>query len=250
MDMNRRIFTSALLSLPFILPAHAAAPWSAHVIAGHFDGDAYLAGLHIDLAMGWKTYWRNPGTAGIPPEITAIGENLESMSVDFPMPSRIVDDSGETLGFHDEVMFILRLKPKDPAKPLHVEISSFFGVCQMVCTPAKFDGSLDFAPSSTLNAEDKDIAEWQSQVPQPATIVSGAKINNKILTLQLKQEVKDIFIEGPERYYFRAPKFNLHGDEASFVIDGLKNSDDLIGTELRLTFNAMGVGLEQRVTVA
>jgi DsbC/DsbD-like thiol-disulfide interchange protein len=248
--MDRRIFISALMSLPLIAPARAAVPWSASFIVGGFDGKTYKAALLIDLDPGWKTYWRNPGTSGIPPDITAAGENLESMSIDFPMPVRIVDEGGETLGFHDEVMFILNLKPKDPAKPLRVDLSSFFGVCQKICTPAKFDGTLDFAPSSTSNAEASDIAEWQNQVPRPANIVSSAKVKDKILTLQLKQEVKDIFIEGPERYYFRAPKFNLHGDEASFIVDGLKKSDDLIGAELRLTINAMGMGLEQRVTVA
>ena len=28
---------------------------------------AYLAGIEVELAEGWKTYWRMPGDAGVPP---------------------------------------------------------------------------------------------------------------------------------------------------------------------------------------
>jgi DsbC/DsbD-like thiol-disulfide interchange protein len=225
-------------------------PWSAAFIGGDFDGNAYQAGLHVMLDKGWKTYWRNPGDAGIPPNINATGDNLESLTVDFPLPIRIKDESGEALGFHDEVLFLLNIKPKDAAKPMNLQMSSFFGVCAKVCTPAKFDGTLDLSPNATPSSDAALIAQWRERVPKAGNIVTAAKVQDKILTLSLKQAVSDIFVEGPENYYFRAPNFNIDGSAATFIIDGLQKPDDLKGLDLRVTIDAMGQGLEQHIMVA
>ena len=46
-----------------------------------------LAGLVVDLAPGWKTYWRKPGEAGIPPTLDWSGaENLAGGEVLWPAP--------------------------------------------------------------------------------------------------------------------------------------------------------------------
>src|SRR5262245_57588765 len=64
-----------------LVPAKAAAentvatPWMElqgarlRLIAGPAgNGSArYLAGVEVVLADGWKTYWRMPGDAGVPP---------------------------------------------------------------------------------------------------------------------------------------------------------------------------------------
>jgi DsbC/DsbD-like thiol-disulfide interchange protein len=248
--MDRRLFISMLAGLPCVGTARAAAPWSAKFIMGDFAGTAYQAGLHIMLDKGWKTYWRNPGEAGIPPNITAVGDNLASLETEFPLPIRVKDESGEALGYHDTVVFPLQLTPKDVAKPLDVQLSSFFGVCAQVCTPAKFDGSVSFAPSSKPAPDAALISQWQDRVPKTGNIVSSAKMQDKILVLNLRHAVSDIFIEGPDKYYFRAPNINIDGTAATFIVDGLKTAGDLIGADLRITVNAIGQGLEQHITVA
>jgi DsbC/DsbD-like thiol-disulfide interchange protein len=248
--MDRRMFISALATLPFYTPARAAVPWRAQFVAGGFDGNAYSGGLHIMMDKGWKTYWRNPGEAGIPPDIRAVGENFENLTIDFPLPQRIKDESGEALAYHDEVLFPLHLKPKDVAKPLAVHMSSFFGICEQVCAPAKFDGELSFAPSSIASPGAELIAKFQALVPKLATIVTAAHVSEKLLVLDLNQKLDDIFVEGPDRYYFRAPDFNREQGKAYIIIDGLKNAGDLMGADLRITMNAGGKGLEQRIAVA
>jgi DsbC/DsbD-like thiol-disulfide interchange protein len=246
--MNRRILLSAFVSLPFIGRANAAVPWRAKFVGGDFNGQTYQAGLHIMLEKGWKTYWRNPGEAGIPPSISATGDNLAEMTIDFPLPIRITDESGVSLAYHDEVVFLLNLKPKDAAKPLEVQLSSFFGVCEKVCTPAKFEGALKLMP--TTAADVALISQWRARVPKTGNIVTAAKVQDKVLTLSLSQAVSDIFVEGPENYYFRAPDFNLDGTAATFIIDGLQKPGDLKGADLRITIDEMGQGLEQHIKVA
>jgi DsbC/DsbD-like thiol-disulfide interchange protein len=247
--MDRRIFISALASLPFIAPARAGVPWAAKFVSGGFDGKVHKAGLYIKLDKGWKTYWRNPGEAGIPPNINATGDNLAEMTIDFPLPIRITDESGVSLAYHDEVVFLLNLKPKNVDKPLDVQLTSFFGVCEKVCTPAKFDGALSLSSASAVS-DAALISKWQARVPKSGNIVTSAKVKDKQLVLNISQAVSDIFVEGPDSYYFRAPNFNLDGTSATFIIDGLQKPGDLAGADLRITIDAIGQGLEQHVTVA
>jgi DsbC/DsbD-like thiol-disulfide interchange protein len=249
--MDRRIFISTLVSLPFAASARAALPWSAKFVSGGFDGAAYQAGLHIMLDKGWKTYWRNPGEAGIPPDIRAINAvNLEGLTFDFPLPLRIKDESGESLAYHDEVLFPLYLKPKDASKPVSVQMSSFFGVCAQVCTPAKFEGDLSFMPASAPAPDAEMIATWQARVPKTGRIVTAAKVQEKFLVLDLQQAVNDVFVEGPDKYYFRAPDFKREAGKVWLMIDGLKNANDLKDVDLRVTADVNGQGLEQHIAVA
>ncbi len=245
--MDRRIFISTLLSLPFAASARAAVQWQAEFVNGGFDGKIYAAGLHITLNEGWKTYWRNPGQTGIPPDIKIIGDNIESFTIDFPLPLRIVDGSGEAFGYHEEVVFPISITPIDATKPVSAHLASFFGVCAEVCTPAKFEADANFnigAPQSPL------IQNWQMRVPQLAQFISAAHISDHYLMLDLKQSLTDIFIEGPDRYYFAAPDFKKETGKAWIKVAGLKNDKDLLGLKLRITADVNGQGLEQEVIVA
>jgi DsbC/DsbD-like thiol-disulfide interchange protein len=249
--MKRRFLLTSLVTLPFVGNVRAATPWNARFLAGNFDGKSYSAGLYIKLEQDWKTYWRNPGDAGVPPSITVEPNlNLASMVVDFPLPLRLVDESGTAFGYHDEVLFPIMLTPKDVSQPLNVRFSSFFGVCQKVCTPAKFDAEINFSPKSSVSADATIIEKWRRLVPVPGVIAESATVENKMLVLNKLNRVDDIFIEGPDQYYFGMPEFGANADIAYFKVAGLLNDADLKGATLRITSSIAEQGLEQQIVVA
>ena len=46
-------------------------------------------GFQIRLAQGWKTYWRSPGDAGMPPQLDwSESQNLEDAEILWPAPKR------------------------------------------------------------------------------------------------------------------------------------------------------------------
>ncbi len=249
--MNRRFLITSLAVLPFIGTSRAATPWAAQFLAGNFDGKSYSAGLYIKLEKDWKTYWRNPGDAGVPPSIIAEpNSNLASIAVDFPLPLRLVDESGTAFGYHDEVLFPITVTPKDIGQPLSVNFSSFFGVCQKVCTPAKFDAMLNFSPKSAPTPEAAMIDKWRSLVPVAGAIAESATVENGMLVLNKLNRVDDIFVEGPDQYYFGMPEFGANADIAYLKVAGLKNDAELKGALLRITSSIAGQGVEQQITVA
>jgi DsbC/DsbD-like thiol-disulfide interchange protein len=245
--MKRRIVLSGFLTLPFAGTALAEQAWAAELLQGNFDGKAYLAGLRITLQPGWKTYWRNPGEGGIPPDIKAEGDNLASFGVDAPLPTRIVDESGEAIGYHKEVVFPITLNPKDAAAPLNINLKSFFGVCAKICTPAKFNGELQFQPSAAPALASNLLQQWSARVPKVENFISGSIVKGGELVLDLKAPVEDIFVEGPDRYYFYKPELNQQPGRAVIKVGGLKNDSDLGSAKLRITGVMQGQGIEQTI---
>ena len=71
-------FTTFVMLLGALLPApeagaQEASGWTqghssrVRLIAGGGSPEALLAGIQIELDAGFKTYWRSPGEAGLPP---------------------------------------------------------------------------------------------------------------------------------------------------------------------------------------
>ncbi len=109
---------------------------SARLETGWRQGDTHVAGLTILLAPGWKTYWRAPGDAGIPPRFNWSGsENIHSVDVQFPVPE-VMDQNGvRSIGYHDGVTFPLWIEPRDASAPIHLRGEIDLGVCEEVCVP-------------------------------------------------------------------------------------------------------------------
>lgn len=149
---------SALLSLT--LPGQAAA--QAVISTGESFVDASLvpgetapdgtrmAGLVLDLAPGWKTYWRNPGAAGIPPEFDwSRSRNLASAEILWPRPYFFESFGLKTIGYKDRVIFPVRLVPKDAGQPIELGLDLRIGVCQEICVLEETDLALLLAPGES-----------------------------------------------------------------------------------------------------
>ena len=84
---------------------------------------AYLAGIELTLADGWKTYWRMPGDAGVPPAFDWSGStNVASVKVLYPAPHRMHEAGAETVGYKTSVVFPVEVVPKDPAQPIDLAL--------------------------------------------------------------------------------------------------------------------------------
>jgi DsbC/DsbD-like thiol-disulfide interchange protein len=131
----------------------AASPYATEWVQGHNSRTRLIVGgapgtngtlqryaaLEIVMPIGWKTYWRQPGSAGgIPPNLSWQGStNLKNLTIRYPAPIRMADPSGESIGYKKSVVFPLALEPVDPSKRLVLDLKAFFGVCREICIPAQ-----------------------------------------------------------------------------------------------------------------
>lgn len=103
------------------------------------DGGTHMAAVRIDLAEGWKTYWRAPGDAGIPPVWDLRGsENLGGIGFHWPVPQVSYLDGLRTIGYRGELVLPMELRAIDPAAPIRLRGSVVIGVCETVCVPMEF----------------------------------------------------------------------------------------------------------------
>ena len=103
---------------------------------------AHMTALHLTLAPGWKTYWRSPGDAGIPPSFDWSGsENLRAVRFHWPRPHVFTLNGLKTVGYKDGLVLPMEVIPVDPAQPVRLRAQVDLGVCDDICIPANL--SLD-----------------------------------------------------------------------------------------------------------
>ncbi|WP_306006076.1 protein-disulfide reductase DsbD domain-containing protein [Aquicoccus porphyridii] len=99
-----------------------------------------MAGLDIRLAPGWKTYWRAPGDAGIPPVFDWAGSrNLASVGIRWPRPEVFDQNGMRSIGYQGHVILPLSITPARAGQPVQLTGRIDIGICQDVCIPVQLD---------------------------------------------------------------------------------------------------------------
>lgn len=118
---------------------------TARVLSGwRMDKGSHMVALRLDLASGWKTYWRSPGEAGIPPQFDwSASQNIKSFTVHWPRPSVFKTNGMKTIGYHDQLVLPVEIVPRDPSKPMHLAARVDLGICRDICMPASVQVTAD-----------------------------------------------------------------------------------------------------------
>lgn len=104
------------------------------------DNGAFMAAVDMTLAPGWKTYWRSPGEAGIPPSFDWSGStNVKSVRIHWPAPSVFRTNGMQTIGYHDRLLLPIEVTAIDPTRPVQLAVRMDLGVCDQICLPANLD---------------------------------------------------------------------------------------------------------------
>jgi DsbC/DsbD-like thiol-disulfide interchange protein len=223
----------------------------ARLIAGGGD----LAGFEIALVPGAITYWRDPGDAGLPPTLDFSGsDNVASVKPEFPAPKRIKEaDGGEAFGYDGSVLFPLRVKPRDPAKPATLRLNADFAVCEKVCLPAKahLELKLPSAPGSPhAGAIDAALAAVPRAVPAKdfgALEALGAD-SWRLCSAQEDGPPRDLFVEAPEGWWLKTAPARADGGRDCFTLTiGDKPKDAAFPVALRLTLTGGAGAMETTV---
>jgi len=188
---------------------------SVRLLPGRSEADgSRLAGLVLDMAPGWKTYWRNPGAAGIPPHFDwSKSRNLGAAEVLWPRPHVFESFGLTTLGYSGQVVFPLRLRPERPGEPIAIDLGLALGVCRDICVLEEARVQAEIAPGAAeAGAELIDAAE--GTVPRPgaelgmtaATCeISGAGGKRRFdarIEFDRPLEAPVVLLEGPETAWF------------------------------------------------
>jgi DsbC/DsbD-like thiol-disulfide interchange protein len=123
--------------------------------------------VEMEMDRGWKTYWKNPGTAGgIPPEFKwETSQNVAKAEVLFPVPIVMSDAAGDVIGYREYAIFPVRITPVDVAAPVVFNVTANYGICEKLCVPAETALSLTIPPGP-LPAAGADAERAYGAVPR------------------------------------------------------------------------------------
>ena len=125
-----------------------------------------MTALRVRMAPGWKTYWRAPGDAGIPPRFNwSRSGNLASVKFLWPAPKVYYKNGLRTVGYKGELILPIEMTPKQPGKPITLRAEVELGVCQDICVPITARLSADLKSGT---ARDPRISAAIARQPAPA----------------------------------------------------------------------------------
>jgi DsbC/DsbD-like thiol-disulfide interchange protein len=216
---NRIVVSVAACGIALLLAAPACAadvsPWvednysGIRLVAGanKSGAEGLSAGIEIKLLPGWHTYWRYPGDSGVPPRVSFSGsDNLATAKVLFPAPHAFTDEAGTTIGYKGNVIFPLRVIPRDKGKPVTLRAKIDYAVCENLCVPVEAKLELTIPPNG--GADNAALAAAEARVPQPVSAsvagLTAKRANNDkrkpLVFVDLAAptgEKVELFVEGP-----------------------------------------------------
>lgn len=187
------------------------------------------AGLELVIRDGWKTYWRSPGEAGVPPEFDwSRSRNLAAVEVAWPAPE-VFDSFGfRTLGYSGTVVLPLHLVPQDPTRPIELELDATLGVCRDICVFEETTLAARIAPGEAGPAAGRiDAAEAEvppdgaaAGVTRASCRVSGAGADRSFTAeVEFDRPLGDpqVALEGPEDAWFQKTTAEHDGTRLAIV---------------------------------
>ncbi|EPC3818805.1 protein-disulfide reductase DsbD family protein [Klebsiella oxytoca] len=113
------------------------------------ENDRIDALLSIELASGWKTYWRSPGEGGVAPQI--VWHNGEQAQWYWPVPSRFEISGLTTQGYHQRVVIpiIITAVPGDL-----LDGTLTLSTCSNVCLLTDYRLRLDLSQPATAGFQE------------------------------------------------------------------------------------------------
>jgi thiol:disulfide interchange protein DsbD len=109
-------------------------------------GQSVRVGLQLKSDKGWHTYWRNPGDAGSPTEITwTLPEGVTAGAIEWPAPQVIKEGDVVIFGYDTEVLLPSTIRVPASAQPggtVELKASAHYVVCREICIPGEAELSL------------------------------------------------------------------------------------------------------------
>ena len=205
------------------------------------DLETLRLGLEVELQQGWKTYWRSPGDAGIPPHLVWDGsENVGEIDFQYPAPVRFDYYGLDTFGYEDRVVYPIEITPAVVGEAVDLQAQVNLLICDDVCIPHTMD--VDFSiPGGPAGPSDHGnlLDRFANLVPGDGSLAGLNLVSTSLSgpaetpTLEVAFAADepfvapDLLVEGPDTVLFHRPEAELSagGMEVRFLV----SAEDVFG---------------------
>ncbi|MEM6615300.1 MAG: protein-disulfide reductase DsbD domain-containing protein [Pseudomonadota bacterium] len=224
--------------------------------AGFVETDrhkGFFTAVTLAYDKGWKTYWRNPGDAGISPRFDWTGSvNLKSATVLYPAPGKFFDGYADSIGYGGTgITFPIALEADNPDRPIVLSLAIDYAVCERICIPERAELSAFVRPEpisggSNVVAALNAVPKNHGGPAMVAQIEPGDPAKSVMVKIDASGDV-ELFAEGPNREPMLVPKAHEGAEKPTFSVplDGLPAEKRVAGTEFRFTIVSADGAYEQ-----
>ena len=205
------------------------------------DMDSIPLGVEVRLDKGWKTYWRSPGDAGIPPQVAWDGSaNMSGTEFFWPAPVRFHYFDLETFGYKDRVVFPVEARVASVGEAVSLRAQVDLLVCDDVCIPHSYEAALDLPAGPAMPSDFANlIDQYRNQVPgdgsRAGLMFEGAEVSGAPAKPLIRAAFRadapflspDLLVEGHEDAIFSNPEFEYR-DGGRLVLASV-TAEDIFG---------------------
>lgn len=228
------------------------------VVAPPSQGDAHVHGImEIKLTDGWHTYWRDPGSSGIPPLLdVSSSAGLANARLLFPAPVWIDNPYGDFAGYDKPVALPFTLdRTANGQAQLVADV--FLGICEEICIPVqtRFEMTIDYAKGTTLDA----MRVRQAHAALPGEVAQGLAVTiapdppagHVAMTVghDLPGDATElqVFVFAEDGTLFKPPRIvSADEDETRFVFEAVRPGEKDRMLDALVTVSAGDTALEAR----
>lgn len=225
--MIKRVFlTLIVIILPvafsqMVHAGNASSPWiidqytKSRLFVGGYDKENKILhlGWHLTLKDGWKTYWRTPGEAGLPPRWSwTKNKNINSIAVNWPVPELLHIFDMDTYIYHNEVILPIEVQVQNENEALSIALDLDYMICEEICIPLEGRYQLDIDTVGKVKIslfQKAQLDRYRGRVPAKisgdGTTVKADPKGNESLLITLPDHlssVKNIIVEGADGMLF------------------------------------------------
>ena len=168
--MKQRLGRTLVVVILLAAPTAAASPEHvrARLVADSSrlePGATVHVGVLLEMEPGWHVYWRNPGDAGLPTEVTLeLPEGLEMGELRWPAPIQFEQPGGlKAYGYEESVLLATDVDVAGDILPDTVAVAAeaTWLACREVCVL----GSASLQAGWPLPVADAAFERWRSDLP-------------------------------------------------------------------------------------
>lgn len=139
-------------------------------VVSDWDGvsDRFYLGVRFSISPGWYIYWRNPGDAGLAPEMRiSLPRFFKAEDVKFPIPKKIVHEGVTSFGYYEEVVLLI---PVHIASVEAVRKQNVFKIqinwlaCNKSCVPG--NATVEYRLKKANSSERNLIKKYKDMLPK------------------------------------------------------------------------------------
>ena len=178
-------------------------------------GKPFTAGVLLHMVPNWHTYWKFPGDAGIPTEISwKLPEGWKVADIQWPIPLKLDEPGGiQIYGYHDEVLLMQEIAPSATLKDSNVQLAAEVSwlVCEKICIPGSANLSLALPVAAQESGANEEIfSRYRRSLPQswPGSEVARATWQRNGGELQLTVD-SSALANYPFADFFPIPEANV-----------------------------------------